>query len=497
MNLLERFSLLGRPRLLVLGDLMLDRYTRGKAHRTSQEAPVLVLSAEQREQRPGGAANVSLMLGVLEAQVTCVGVVGNDTEGSALRGLLQDASVRTESVLIADDRPTTVKERFVGRSGSGVPSQILRVDTEVTSAVGRTTEERLCAELRAHIPGQNAVLISDYDKGVCTPHLIATAIELANSHRIPVLVDPGRGRDFSIYRQATLIKPNRNETEMFTGQRITCEADAIEAGTRLCRQLDLQAAVITLDADGIALVQSDGQGKVFPTRARSVYDITGAGDMVLAMLGLAVGAGTEAEIAVALSNAAAGLEVDRTGVAPLTRDEISAELRVHQLNSRRKVSDAAQLSRECAEHRIRGKRVVLTNGCFDLLHVGHASYLEEAAALGDKLIVAINSDASVRRLKGPDRPVIGEQERAAMLAALGCVDHVVIFDEDTPHRLLEALRPDVLVKGGTYQPHEVVGREVVEAYGGRVYVTSMTAGISTSQIVQRVQQRTPPFRRAG
>jgi D-beta-D-heptose 7-phosphate kinase/D-beta-D-heptose 1-phosphate adenosyltransferase len=491
MSLLESFRGLGRPRLLVLGDLMLDRYTCGRAHRTSQEAPVLVLSAEHREHRPGGAANVSLMLGVLQARVTCMGVVGSDPEGNVLRGLLDEAGVQTQSVLTADDRPTTVKERFVGRSGSGVPSQVLRVDTEVTSDIDSTTEDRLAAQFREQLPRQDAVLISDYDKGVCTRRLISQAIKLANERHIPVLIDPGRGRDFAVYRQATLIKPNRTETETFTGQRIRNGDDAIRAGTYMCQQLELAIAVITMDADGIALIQRDGQGDVFPARARSVYDITGAGDMVLAMLGLALGAGADAATAVELSNAAAGLEVDRTGVAPLTREEIGEELKIHQITSGRKVTDAAHLRRICAEHRARGKRVVLTNGCFDLLHIGHASYLEEAAALGDVLIVAINSDASVRRLKGPERPVMGEQERAAMLAALGCVDHVVVFEEETPHRLLAALRPDLLVKGGTYQPHEVVGREVVEAYGGQVHVTSMTAGVSTSQIVQRVQQRGP------
>jgi D-beta-D-heptose 7-phosphate kinase/D-beta-D-heptose 1-phosphate adenosyltransferase len=489
MNLLEKFCRLGQPRLLVLGDLMLDRYTRGTARRTSQEAPVLVLSAEDREQRSGGAANVSLMLGVLQAHVTCAGVVGSDIEGHTLCKQLRDAQVETGPIVADDDRPTTVKERFVARSGSGVPSQILRVDTESTEPLDAVVEERLAQELETHIPRQDAVLISDYDKGVCTPRLIALAVRRANECGIPVLVDPGRGRDFTIYRRATLIKPNRHETETFTGRRIASGDDAIVAGAQLCRQLELELAVITLDADGIALVTRGAAGKLFPTRARSVYDITGAGDMVLAMLGLALAAGADAETAVALSNAAAGLEVDRTGVAALTRDEIAAELQVHQLDSRRKITELDQLTRQCAEHRLRGRRVVFTNGCFDLLHVGHASYLEEAAGLGDVLIVAINSDASVRRLKGPQRPVIGEAERAAMLAALGCVDHVVVFDEDTPHRLLQALRPDVLVKGGTYELDEVVGREVVEAYGGRVHVTGMTAGVSTSQIVQRVQRR--------
>jgi D-beta-D-heptose 7-phosphate kinase/D-beta-D-heptose 1-phosphate adenosyltransferase len=496
MTLLDDFNRIECPRVLVVGDLMLDRYTWGKANRTSQEAPVLVLTATHRDHRPGGAANVGLMLSVLEAQVTCLGVVGEDAPGQLLRQLLRDAAIDTTAVFDVDDRPTTLKERFVGRSGSGVPSQILRVDTEVNSAIESMTEARLCAELESYVPRQDAVLISDYDKGVCTPRLVSTAIRLARRQRIPVLVDPGRGRDFELYRQATLVKPNRTETEMFTGQRLSEPDDAIRAGALVCQQLDLEMAVITLDADGIALVHRDGRGRVFPAKARSVYDITGAGDMVLAMLGLAMAAGADAQTAVGLANAAAGLEVDRTGVAALTRDEVRGELQAHQRNTRRKIADVDQVVRWCEEYRLRGKRVVFTNGCFDLLHVGHTSYLEEAAALGDLLIVAVNSDQSVRRLKGPDRPVIGQQERAAMLASLGCVDHVVILDQDTPHALLAAIRPDVLVKGGTYQPHEVVGREVVEAYGGSVCVVSLTDGVSTSQIVQQVQQRRP-LRQAG
>ncbi len=221
---------------------------------------------------------------------------------------------------------------------------MLRVDTEVTTPIEPTTEDQLVAELEQRVPEQDAVLISDYDKGVCTPRLLSSAIGLANQCGLPVLVDPGRAREFQLYRHASLIKPNRTETEMFTGQRIGDRTDALNAGTQMCRQLDLDMAVITLDADGIALAYHDGNGHVFPTKARSVYDITGAGDMVLAMLGLAFAAGVDAETAVALANAAAGLEVDRTGVAPLTRDEIRAELKVHQLNSRRKISEVDQIA---------------------------------------------------------------------------------------------------------------------------------------------------------
>ncbi len=489
MSLIETFDRLGRPRMLVLGDLMLDRYTWGSASRTSQEAPVLVLRAEHREHRPGGASNVGLMLGVLESHVTCAGVIGQDEAGETLIGLLQSAGIQTQGILRSTTRPTTLKERFVGRSGSGLPSQILRVDTEQTRDLDPATETELREYLMDEIPQHDAVLISDYAKGVCTPGCLAAVIQAAQRAKVPVLVDPGRGRDFGLYRAATLIKPNRNEIEVATGQTIDEPRTALAAGQALCQQLDLEMAVVTLDADGMALAHRQGGGQLFPTKARSVYDITGAGDMVLAVLGLGLAEGIPPDHAVLLANTAAGLEVDRTGVTPLTRAEIRAELQFHTVHSRRKITELGQLGRLAEEYRRRGQRIVLTNGCFDLLHVGHATYLEEAASQGDILVVAINSDASVGRLKGAGRPVIGQHERAAMLAALGCVDHVLVFDEDTPHEVLRGVRPDVLVKGGSYAPHEVVGREIVESYGGRIYLAGMVPGVSTTEIVDSLRNQ--------
>jgi D-beta-D-heptose 7-phosphate kinase/D-beta-D-heptose 1-phosphate adenosyltransferase len=495
-SLLESFDRIGHPRILVLGDLMLDRYTWGVAHRISQEAPVLVLRAENREHRLGGAANVSQMLRVLEADVTCVGVTGDDEAGRTLRGLLSDAQIQVDTIPACQGRPTTVKERFVGRSGSGPPTQMLRVDSETTDALDHQVEARLIELLSSIIPQHDAVLISDYAKGVCTPACVTAAISLARRSAVPVLVDPGRGRDFRIFTGATLVKPNRTETEQATGQSLQNADDAILAGIKLCQQLQIDRAVITLDADGMALVSRDGSGQRFPTEARSVYDITGAGDMVFAMLGICFAVNLDAAAAVQLANVAAGLEVDRTGVATLTRNEIRSELQNCQSSVGRKLLSIDQMARQADEYRRRGKRIVLTNGCFDLLHVGHVTYLEEAAAQADVLVVAINSDESVRRLKGPQRPVIGENERAAMLAALACVDHVVVFSEDTPHELLRAIRPHLLVKGGSYAVHEVVGREVVESYGGRVRVMGLVPGVSTTEIVQTLQRRSA-MRQAG
>jgi len=327
---------------------------------------------------------------------------------------------------------------------------------------------------------------------------------------VPVIVDPARDADYTSYRGASVMKPNRLETQLATGIQIVDAVDALKAGKRLCRQLNLEMALVTLDRDGIAMVRPDGSGSVFPTDARSVYDITGAGDMVLAAIGLCLGSGVHPEAAVRLSNVAAGLEVQRDGVAVVSRQELRAELAARSQSLAGKIVTRRGAAEAAERLRREGKRVVLTNGCFDLLHVGHVTYLAEAAALGDALFVGVNSDQSVRRLKGPNRPVIGQADRAAMLASLACVSHVVVFDQDTPHGLLHAIKPDVLVKGGTYTPQQVVGHEVVTAYGGEVRVTGMVEGISTTGILQSLrgentlssqpsdtQPQTDTLRRAG
>lgn len=482
-DLLRAFDQLSHPRVMVLGDLILDRYTWGNAERVSQEAPVILLRADRREARLGGAANVCHMLRGLAAETTCVGIVGADADGSLLRRHLIDSGVDETAVLIDHTRPTTVKERFMGRAANRHPHQILRVDSEVRDPVCQELEDQLLARIVKRLREHDIVLISDYDKGVCTPRVLRGVIEAATRAGVRVVVDPIRGDDYQRYRGATTMTPNRLEAELATGLKIHSPDDAFRAGERLCRTLGLALAIVTLDRDGMALVRPDGTGELFPTRARSVYDITGAGDMVLAMIGVALAAGTSPEVAIQLGNVAAGIEVEKIGVAQVSRDEIRSWLLADQPDVRSKLVTIDELERIAIAHRARGESIVFTNGCFDLLHVGHVSYLQEAAQLGNHLVVGLNTDASVRRLKGPSRPVINETDRAAILAALACVSYVVLFEGDTPHELLLRLRPDVLVKGGTYKPSEVVGHEVVEEYGGRVCVTGMVDGISTTAIV--------------
>lgn len=482
-ELIRSLDSASRPRVLVLGDLLLDRYTWGNAERISQEAPVVVLRADREETRLGGAANVCHMLRGLGAEVSCAGVVGRDEAGLTVHRLLVEAGIETDFVVADEARPTTVKQRFIGRACGRHPNQMLRVDHELRDAIPAMIEEGLLGHLSEAVKRHDVLIVSDYSKGVCTPRLLRETIQLARAAGKPVLIDPARDVDFSRYRGATLIKPNRSEAESAVGHAIRSAAEARAAGQRLCERLDLEMAVITLDRDGMVLARHDGRGIAVPTRARAVYDITGAGDVVIAVLGLCLGSRVPAEIAVQLGNVAGGLEVEKAGVALVTREEIRREIEAQQRPFAPKVVSLHDARRLLNQHRAAGETVVMTNGCFDLLHVGHATYLAEAAALGDILVVAINSDASVRKLKGEGRPVIGQEDRAAMLAALGCVDYVLVFDEQTPHELLKALRPDVLVKGGTYTPQEVVGREIVEAYGGQVRVTGVVEGISTTRIV--------------
>ena len=505
-SLLETFDSLGHPRVLVIGDLILDRYTWGNAERVSQEAPVILLRTDHREARLGGAANVCNMLAGLEAEVACAGVIGSDADGRELVALLGAAGSDTSAVIVDATRPTTVKERFIGRAANRHPHQMLRVDREVCDPLPRTCEQDLLARLLPTISQFQMILVSDYNKGVCTPSLLRPLIDAARQAGVSVIVDPARGVDYQRYRGVTTMTPNRLEAELATGIKIVTPADAFRAGQQLRDSLAMEMAIVTLDRDGMALVSPEqnsatsrpsaesvdprsllsDSGKLFPTEARAVYDITGAGDMVLAMIGVALAGGTTAAQAIELGNVAAGLEVAKVGVAIVERSEIRSVLISREASSVGKIVSLPQMVAAAEAHRAAGHRLVLTNGCFDLLHVGHASYLEQARRLGDHLIVAINSDGSVRRLKGDTRPVIRQTDRAAMLAALAVVDYVLIFDEDTPHELLRQIRPDVLVKGGTYTPDQVVGHEVVEAYGGQVTVTGAIDGVSTTNILQSI-----------
>jgi D-beta-D-heptose 7-phosphate kinase/D-beta-D-heptose 1-phosphate adenosyltransferase len=370
---------------------------------------------------------------------------------------------------------------------------MIRVDYEVRTPVPAGVEEQLCQVIAHLMRKADMVLISDYDKVVCTPQVMAATIGAARTRGLKALADPIRDRDYRKYHGCSAITPNRLEAGLAVGRSLQGTAQALEAGVQLQEQLDLEAAIVTLDKDGMALVHRDGRRQVFATRPRQVYDITGAGDMVLCVLGMALAAGADYDLAIRLANIAGGLEVEKIGVATVTRDEILRDLlratpgpgpgqgpRIDKLLQRE------LLRHELESRRRLGQRVAFTNGCFDVLHAGHVQYLQEARAQADVLVVGLNSDASVRGLKGPGRPVHPFEARALVLAGLEAVDYLTIFDEPTPLELIGIIRPDVLVKGADYRKDEVVGASLVESYGGRVHLAPLREGYSTTRVLQRL-----------
>ena len=488
-ELIDEMERLGSPRILVIGDLILDRYVWGDAERISQEAPVILLREDRQEARLGGAANVANMLRGLDADVTLAGIVGDDADGSVLINELKSARVDCSAIVVDNDRPTTCKVRFMGRAQHRHPHQMLRVDREMRHPIRAEIAQQLLDALLPRLHEFQAILISDYAKGVCTASLLRPLIDAARAAGLPVVVDPAAGGDYNLYRGATGVTPNRSETQKATGIDVRTIDAAFTAGQLLVERFGLDMAFVTLDRDGIALARRDEAPVHLPTRIREVYDVTGAGDMVLAMFGLGMAAKIEPTRLCRLANVAGGLEVEQVGVVRISRREILTDLLHGSRRTTGKVCLLDELTRHVSARHKAGQKVVLTNGCFDLLHVGHISYLQEAAREGDCLIVAINSDSSVRRLdKAPDRPIFDEQYRAKMLSGLESVDYVVVFDEDTPHAILRQLQPDVLVKGGTYRDDEIVGREVVLAYGGRVKALGVTPGVSTTEIVRRLRE---------
>lgn len=491
MDLIDLVQNLGQPHVLVVGDLMLDRYVWGDAERISQEAPVVLLRAERREERLGGASSVATMLRALGARVSLVGVVGTDRDAEAIRGLLGDLGIDHEGVLPDASRPSTVKERYIGKAQQKHPQQMLRVDYERRHPVEEAVLRRLQQTTSNLLRQADIVLVSDYDKGVCVPGLMAHVIDAARKRDVRVLADPIRGQDYRKYHGCSAITPNRLEAGLATGLVLNEMGEVAAAAAQLRERLDLEAAIVTLDKDGMFLDHRDGRKRLLPTRPRQVYDITGAGDMVLSVLGMALAGGADYEQAIALANVAGGLEVEKIGVATVTRDEILRDLlqpgNGHAGRGTNKVHSLEGLGRELAHRRQLGQRVAFTNGCFDVLHAGHVQYLQEARAQADLLVVGLNSDASVRGLKGPDRPIQPAAARAQVLCALEAVDYLVVFDESTPHRLIEAVRPDVLVKGADYRKEQVVGAEFVESYGGRVHLASLVPDLSTTRLLERMR----------
>ncbi|HEY1899689.1 MAG TPA: D-glycero-beta-D-manno-heptose 1-phosphate adenylyltransferase [Steroidobacteraceae bacterium] len=470
---LDRYSAL---KVWVVGDLMLDEYVSGAVDRVSPEAPVPVVRVRDTEQRLGGAANVARQVAALGAAVSLAGTIGADAAGDDLLRLCAISGIDTHGVVRTEQRRTTRKLRVLGPS-----QQLLRMDWEDSSPCDADIGTRMLEGLRGAAP--DAVILSDYAKGVLTPQII-TAIA-ARAGKVPVVVDP-KSRDFTRYRGATTVTPNLRELELAAGQSLDpTDFEAVAAAARpLIAAVGLSSMVVTLSEHGMLVVPAAGPAIPVPASRRAVFDVTGAGDTAIAVLTLSLAAKASVPVAARLANAAAGVSVGQVGAVAVDADSIRGELTA---SPDAKVLSRAQLAARAASWRIAGKRIVFTNGCYDLLHAGHLSLLHGAARLGDVLVLAINSDASVRRLKGPERPLVPQAERAALLAALACVDAVTIFDEDTPLATIEAVRPHILVKGADYKPDEVVGREVVEAHGGRVALVPLLPQKSTSALVARIK----------
>lgn len=481
----ERVANTAATPVLVVGDLMLDHYLWGHAERISPEAPVPVVDVQREHWALGGAGNVAANLRALDTAVRLVSVVGPDAGLSRLRQLLSPLHITDEGLIIDESRPVTVKTRLMAAH-----HQLVRFDLEQRDAPAPAVLSKIQGAIQDALAACRAVILSDYNKGLLTETVCQQVIAGAQARGIPVIVDP-KGREYGKYRGATLITPNRKEAADAVGFVLDSEAAMLRAGEQLRSHYGLQACLITLSEDGMALFQ-DGLVDRIPTRAREVFDVTGAGDTVVAALASQLAEGADLVEACRFANLAAGVVVGKLGAACATRREVEDFARTTTTTAAEaKVLDRAQLERRVAELRQRGLRIVFTNGCFDILHAGHVRYLERAAELGSVLLVAVNSDASVKRLKGEDRPINPQRDRQLVLAGLASVDYVVTFDEDTPLSLIEALRPDVLVKGGDYTEATIVGAPLVRSYGGVVTTVPLYEGRSTTRTIARMRGNDP------
>ncbi|HZW08354.1 MAG TPA: PfkB family carbohydrate kinase [Phycisphaerales bacterium] len=490
-SLLEHLGAWEPFRAVVVGDFMVDEMVYGDAERLSADAPVPVLHVRRVERNPGGAANLALALAALGGKVAAVGVAGRDEAGDHLRDALDRAGIDTGGIARdGSGRPTTVKRNLVGLAQQRHPHKMFRVDYESREPVSDALERELTTSLRRSMAAADVVCIEDYGKGVCTPALCQAVIAEAERIGVPVFVDPAKLTDYSRYRGCTAITPNRNEAEAATGLQTHTEGEAshnADLALALRRQLACEAVVLTLDRQGALLLERGGDLLAVPTVAREVYDVTGAGDVFLAGLAAARANRMSWPDSVRLANVAAGLEVEVFGAQPIPIERVHQQVLAEASSQHGKLRTREQLLIEVRAWRRDGKRIVFTNGCFDVLHSGHVSLLERAAARGDALIVAINDDATVQALKGPGRPVNTQADRARVLSALGCVDRVVIFPEPTPAGLIEAVQPDVLVKGDEYSVEQIPGAEAVLARGGEVVRLPMVEGKSTTATVARIR----------
>ncbi|WP_082672042.1 bifunctional D-glycero-beta-D-manno-heptose-7-phosphate kinase/D-glycero-beta-D-manno-heptose 1-phosphate adenylyltransferase HldE [Thiomicrospira sp. XS5] len=463
-----------KTKILVVGDVMLDQYWSGRAGRISPEAPVPVVKVADEDVRAGGAANVALNIADLGAEVQLMGIVGRDSFGEQLSQVLKDADLTSDWVY--SEAGTICKLRVLSHH-----QQLIRMDFE--NAVPEKDAQALAELVASQVSAFDVVVISDYAKGAL--QYVEKMIEAAKKQNVPVLIDP-KGDDFTRYSGATLVKPNQGEFELIVGACPT-EQDVVERGEKLIRDIDIEALLVTRSEHGMALVEQGAKPTLLKSQAQEVFDVTGAGDTVIATLATAFGSGMSLPDSVRLANEAASIVVRKVGTSTVTRVELEEQVYAsqrHQAYMSMSEDEVEALIRLAQE---KGEKVVFTNGCFDLLHSGHVRYLNEAAKTGDRLVVAVNSDESVKLLKGDSRPIVPLEGRMELLSALSCVDWVVPFGEETPERLICKLKPDVLVKGGDYKPDEIAGAQCVWENGGEVAVLSFWDGYSTTNMVDKIQ----------
>ncbi len=485
-KLLKAVTHLGAPTVLLVGDFMLDSYVYGDALRISPEAPVQVLKVVERQHAGGGASSVAADITTLGAQCLCVGVTGKDANGKLLRNILQSIGAEIDGLLETQDRPTITKERIIGLAQHRHRQQLLRVDEECTDPLSEQDAQRLLATYQKSLTVCDIVCLQDYNKGVLTGAFCQTLITLAKKAGKKVLVDPPMDRDYAKFSGATLITPNRKETSHAVGFEVLTIADAEKASQILRDKLQLDTVVITLDKEG-AFLRTANLAKQVPTMPRNVYDVTGAGDMMLAMLAVAMAADCDEETSLQLANIASGIEVEKFGVATVSVDEIVNEIISTHKGKAGKILPADELVKHLEYHRQQKDTIVFTNGCFDVLHRGHIEYLQFCKQQGDVVVVGLNSDRSVRQLKGPQRPINNQHDRCAVLAALESVDYICVFDEPDPLALIEQVCPDVLVKGADWADKGVIGREFVEARGGRVKLAPLVDGKSSTGTIEKMK----------
>ncbi|HEY6482437.1 MAG TPA: D-glycero-beta-D-manno-heptose-7-phosphate kinase [Steroidobacteraceae bacterium] len=480
-ELLDALTAFPRARILVFGDVMLDRFICGSVERMSPEAPVPVMTIESGADMPGGAANVARNVAALGARALLIGVIGNDAAAGSLRDQLDKSSAIHAQLICDASRPTTIKTRYVADR-----QQMLRTDVESRSPLCGPVAQRALARYRAALAEADIVILSDYGKGVLSDAVTVSAIEAARAAGKPVLVDP-KSRSFDKYAGATILTPNRHELQIACGQECSSDEQVLAASRAILAQGICSSVVVTRGSEGISIVPTNGDAVHIRTVASEVYDVTGAGDTVVATLAVGLAGGARVDLAARLANTAAGIVVEKYGTATATVDEIVTRLNSHEAygacESRYTLEAVKRL---VTRWRRLGLSIAFTNGCFDLLHPGHISLLNQARQTADRLVVGLNSDASVRRLKGAGRPVQPAASRAMVLTSLKAVDAVVLFEEDTPRPLIAALEPDVLVKGADYRVESVVGADLVLERGGRVVLAELLPTHSTTSTIHRM-----------